>query len=48
VENVQLEPWYGLLEDPQRPGRMRDAWTDDLLHPSVAGYRRLGQSVELP
>jgi lysophospholipase L1-like esterase len=48
VENVQLEPWYGLLEDPQRPGRMRDAWTDDLLHPSVAGYRRLGESVELP
>jgi lysophospholipase L1-like esterase len=47
-ENVQLEPWYGLLEDPQRPGRMRDAWTDDLLHPSVAGYRRLGESVELP
>jgi lysophospholipase L1-like esterase len=48
VENVQLEPWYGLLEDPQRPGRMRDAWTDDLLHPSIAGYRRLGRSVELP
>jgi lysophospholipase L1-like esterase len=48
VENVRLEPWYGLLEDPQRPGRMRDAWTDDLLHPSIAGYRRLGRSVEVP
>ena len=48
VENVELQPWYRLLEDPQRPGRMRDVWTDDLLHPSVAGYRRLGRSVELP
>jgi lysophospholipase L1-like esterase len=48
TENVELLPWYGLLEDPQRPGRMREVWTDDLLHPSVAGYRRLGESVELP
>jgi lysophospholipase L1-like esterase len=47
-EDVRLLPWYRLLEDPRRPGRMRDAWTDDLLHPSVAGYRRLGESVELP
>ncbi len=47
-EGVRLLPWYGLLEDPQRPGRMRDVWTDDLLHPSVAGYRRLGESVDLP
>jgi lysophospholipase L1-like esterase len=47
-EGVRMLPWYGLLEDPQRPGRMRDAWTDDLLHPSVAGYRRLGRSLELP
>jgi lysophospholipase L1-like esterase len=47
-EGVLLLPWYGLLEDASRPGRMRRAWTDDLLHPSVAGYRRLGQSVELP
>jgi lysophospholipase L1-like esterase len=48
AEGVRLLPWYGLLEDPQRPGRMRDVWTDDLLHPSVAGYRRLGESVDLP
>jgi lysophospholipase L1-like esterase len=47
-EGVRVLPWYGLLEDPRRPGRMRDVWTDDLLHPSVAGYRRLGESVELP
>jgi lysophospholipase L1-like esterase len=48
LENVRLLPWYGLLEDPQRPGRMRYEWTDDLLHPSVAGYRRLGETLELP
>jgi lysophospholipase L1-like esterase len=48
VENVELLHWYRLLEDPARPGRMRDEWTDDLLHPSVAGYRRLGRSLELP
>jgi lysophospholipase L1-like esterase len=47
-EGVPLLPWYGLLEDPRRPGRMSEAWTDDLLHPSVAGYRRLGRSVEIP
>jgi lysophospholipase L1-like esterase len=47
-EGVSVLPWYELLEDPQRPGRMRDVWTDDLLHPSVAGYRRLGEAVELP
>jgi lysophospholipase L1-like esterase len=47
-EGVRVLPWYRLLEDPRRPGRMRDVWTDDLLHPSVAGYRRLGESVELP
>ena len=47
-EGVRLLRWYRLLEDPERPGRMRDVWTDDLLHPSVAGYRRLGETVELP
>jgi lysophospholipase L1-like esterase len=47
-EGLRLLRWYRLLEDPRRPGRMRDVWTDDLLHPSVAGYRRLGESVELP
>jgi lysophospholipase L1-like esterase len=47
-EKVLLLRWYRLLEDPQRPGRMRDDWTDDNIHPSVAGYRRLGEALELP
>lgn len=47
-EGVRLLRWYGLLEDPRRRGRMRDSWTDDNIHPSVAGYRRLGEALELP
>lgn len=47
-EEVPLIGWYDVLEDPERPGRMRLDWTDDLAHPSVAGYRRLGETVELP
>jgi lysophospholipase L1-like esterase len=47
-EQVRLLPWYRLLEDPRRPGRMREMWTEDNIHPSVAGYRRLGEALELP
>lgn len=47
-EDAKLLRWYGLLEDPRRPGRMRERWTDDNIHPSVAGYRRLGEALELP
>ena len=47
-ENAKLLRWYGLLEDPRRPGRMRERWSDDNIHPSVAGYRRLGEALELP
>ena len=47
-EGVRVLPWYDLLEDPRRPGRMGPRWTDDLAHPSVEGYRRLGEAVELP
>jgi lysophospholipase L1-like esterase len=39
-----LLPFHDTLEDPQRPGTMRDEWThSDRDHPSRAGYRRLGE-----
>ncbi len=39
-----LLPFHATLEDPERPGRMKDEWTnEDGDHPSVAGYRRLGE-----
>ena len=47
-EGVPVLPWYRTLEDPRRPGRMRPDWTSDSIHPSVAGYRRLGETVEIP
>ncbi len=40
--DVPLLPFYETLEDA-RPGRMREEWTSDGDHPSVAGYRRLGE-----
>jgi lysophospholipase L1-like esterase len=42
-EHVAVLPFYGTLEDDERPGRMRERWTDDGDHPSVEGYRRLGE-----
>jgi lysophospholipase L1-like esterase len=43
-EHVPLLPFHDTLEDPDRPGRMREEWTHaDGDHPSVAGYRRLGE-----
>jgi lysophospholipase L1-like esterase len=43
TEDVPLLPFHDTLEDPDRPGRMREEWTSDGDHPSVAGYRRLGE-----
>jgi lysophospholipase L1-like esterase len=42
-EGVAVLPFHATLEDPDRPGRMREEWTDDGDHPSVEGYRRLGE-----
>jgi lysophospholipase L1-like esterase len=43
---VPLLPFHDTLEDPDRPGRMRPDWTnEDGDHPSLAGYRRLGESA---
>jgi hypothetical protein len=42
-ENVSVLPFYATLESPDAPGRMREEWTSDGDHPSVEGYRRLGE-----
>jgi lysophospholipase L1-like esterase len=42
--DVPLLLFHDTLEDPNLPGRMKAEWThDDGDHPSVAGYRRLGE-----
>jgi lysophospholipase L1-like esterase len=40
---VPVLPFHDTLEDPERPGRMREEWTVEGDHPSVEGYRRLGE-----
>ena len=40
---VPVLAFHETLEDPERPGRMREEWTSDGDHPSVEGYRRLGE-----
>jgi lysophospholipase L1-like esterase len=47
-ERVMLLRFHRAVEDPRRPGRMRPDWTSDGDHPSVDGYRRLGEVVEVP
>ncbi len=42
---VAVLPFYETLEDPARPGRMKEEWTSDGDHPSVAGYRLLGEKA---
>ena len=41
--DVPVLPFYETLEDGERPGRMPERWTDDGDHPSIEGYRRLGE-----
>ena len=36
-------PFHRVLEDPDHQGRMKAEWTADGIHPSVEGYRRLGE-----
>jgi lysophospholipase L1-like esterase len=48
-EAVPVLPFYETLGDPARPGRMKEEWTSDGDHPSVDGYRLLGeQAFRLP
>jgi lysophospholipase L1-like esterase len=42
---VPVLPFYSTLEDPARPGRMREEWTSDGDHPNVEGYRLLGENA---
>jgi lysophospholipase L1-like esterase len=44
-EGVPLLDFYATLEDPERPGRMREDWTSEGDHPSLEGYRRLGEAA---
>jgi lysophospholipase L1-like esterase len=44
-EDVPLLPFHDTLEDPDRPGRMREEWTSDGDHPSERGYRRLAEAA---
>lgn len=44
-EGVLVLPFYETLEDPDRPGRMKEEWTPDGDHPSVEGYRLLGEQA---
>jgi lysophospholipase L1-like esterase len=41
--HVRVLPFYATLNDPQRPGRMPERLTADGDHPSVEGYRLLGE-----
>jgi lysophospholipase L1-like esterase len=41
---VPLLPFHDTLADPEQPGRMKAEWcNEDGDHPSIAGYRRLGE-----
>ncbi len=40
---VPVLPFHETLEDPEQPGRMHEEWTIEGDHPSVEGYRRLGE-----
>jgi acyl-CoA thioesterase-1 len=44
-EGVPVLPFHDTIEDPQRPGRMPERLTSDGDHPSVAGYRLLGEKA---
>jgi lysophospholipase L1-like esterase len=47
-ESVKLLQFFATLEDPERPGRMREDWTSDGNHPTLAGHRQLATAFGLP
>jgi lysophospholipase L1-like esterase len=46
-EGAHVLPWFDALEDPARPGRMRSELTYEGDHPTIRGYRRLGETLTL-
>ncbi|WP_354700343.1 lipase [Paraconexibacter sp. AEG42_29] len=48
AEGVTVFPWYAALEDPENRGRMRAELTIEGNHPTVAGYKKLAEAMELP
>ncbi len=44
-ESVEVLPFHDALEDRERPGLMAEGLTDDGDHPSIEGYRLLGEVV---
>jgi lysophospholipase L1-like esterase len=48
AQGVTVLRFHETLEDPQDPCRMKAEWTDDEIHPSVEGYRRLGELAFVP
>ena len=42
---VEVIGWHDLLEDPNEPGVMSAELTADGDHPSIEGYRLLGEAV---
>jgi lysophospholipase L1-like esterase len=47
-EQITLLPFHDVLEDPDAPRRIKPEWTADGEHPSVEGYRRLGELAFRP
>jgi lysophospholipase L1-like esterase len=48
TEGVPVLHFHQTLEDPLAPGTMKAEWTADGIHPSVEGYRRLGELAFQP
>jgi len=48
AEGIRVLPFHQTLEDPERPGRMHEGWTAEGDHPSIEGYRLLGERAFSP
>lgn len=45
---VPVLRFHDTLEDPSNPGRYRPGLTDDFIHPSVEGHKRIAALIQLP